>query len=121
MKFIHIFLLFFIFTTDTLARSCNSDEKDKGEYFSEKAGMRIISKYGGGQNKRVKVSDCEFNSYSNEFKIKIEIYWNGAIFSDSSYNVDGILKLRLDGSQVNFVQTLALSRWKNSHHIQAKN
>ncbi len=86
---------------------CSTRERDKAEYFAEKAGEKIISKYSGGQDKRTKVTSCEYNSYSEVFKLNIEVYWNGLFNRDNNYNVDGVLKLKKDGTPINFSQTYA--------------
>lgn len=91
----------------SLARSCNTYERDKAEYFAEKAGEKLISGYGGGQDERINIASCEYNSYSEIYKLKIEVYWNGSIFRENNYNVDGVLKLKSDGTDVDFSQTYA--------------
>jgi len=47
------------------ARPCSSYEHDKAEYFAKIAGNKIISEYGGGNNKRTRLSNCNYNSYLN--------------------------------------------------------
>lgn len=89
------------------AGSCDAYSRDKAEYFAEKAGKKMISEYGGGQDKRVKMTRCEYNAYSETYKLKIEVYWNGSIFRDNNYNVDGVLKLNSDGTDAKFSQTYA--------------
>ncbi len=105
--FLTAILIFVSLPMQSYARPCNTYERDKAEYFAEKAGKKIISEYGGGQDERVNITSCEYNSYSKIFKLKMEVYWNGSIFRENKYNVDGVLKLKSDGTDVDFSQTYA--------------
>lgn len=87
------------------ARSCSSEEYDKADYFAEKVGKKIIESYGGGNNERVTLKSCEFNSYSAKFKIRVEVYWSGSMFSSNKYNVDGEITMNEDGSGADFSKT----------------
>lgn len=109
MKILYSLVFCFVYSLSSLihAGSCDSDEYDKGEYFAEKAGIKMVDKYGGGRNIRVIMRSCKYNSYSGKFKIKIEIYWDGSMFSDNRYNIDGELKLNSDGDNVEFSETYA--------------
>ncbi|MEL6579821.1 MAG: hypothetical protein AAFQ14_08715 [Cyanobacteria bacterium J06621_12] len=89
------------------ARACTVAEADKAEYLAGKAGQKIIDQYGGGLDERVDMSSCSFNTYSGEFKVGIEIHWNGAMFRSNYYNVNGYLQMQSDGSQANFSRTYA--------------
>lgn len=102
-----IVLLTCCFFSSAYARECSVSERDKAEYFAEKAGNEIISKYGGGQDKRTNVSSCSYNSYSKIFSLDISVYWNGSMIRENHYNVDGVLKLNANGTPVNFSQTYA--------------
>lgn len=100
-----------------MAASCNSDQRDKAQYFADISGEKIVSEYGGGQNINTTVNKCEFNSYSNEFRLKVEITWNGVFFSNEYYNSDGVLKISEDGSSSKFSETYAnanLREWKST-------
>lgn len=88
-------------------RACTINEQDKAEYYAEQAGMEIIEKYGGGQDERIEMISCSFNTYSQEFKLDIEVYWNGLMFRVNKYNIDGLLKLDYDGSNASFSRTYA--------------
>lgn len=90
-----------------LASSCSVYQEDKAQHFAELAGEKIISKYGGGQDERVELESCEYNSYSESFKLEIDVHWNGAFNSDNYYNIEGILKLDSDGTNTEFSQTYA--------------
>lgn len=89
------------------ARSCSDFEKDKAEYFAEKAGRKIAAKYEGSKNLRTNLNSCKYNSYSDKYTLDISVYWDGSIFSSNHYNIDGILKLNSDGSNTDFSQTYA--------------
>lgn len=95
------------FTPTAIAGSCGSSQRDYAEYVGNKVGRYIVSKAGGGRDQRVRISSCAFNSYSNEYKIKLEIYWAGALFYDNKYNVDGLLTFRKGADTGYFSQTYA--------------
>jgi hypothetical protein len=97
----------FSFVSLCHARSCDRDEYDKAEYFAEIAGKKVVDKYGGGRDVRVRMNSCNYNSYSGIYKTKIEIYWNGAIFRSNKYNIDGELQMKSDGSRTEFSETYA--------------
>ena len=96
-------------SSQAYARSCDREEYDKAEYFAEKAGRKMVDKYGGGSDIRVNMSSCSYNSYSGIFKTKIEVYWSGVMFSSNKYNIDGELKMKSDGRQAEFSETYANS------------
>ena len=93
------------------ARSCDKYEYDKAEYFSEKAGRKIVGEFGGG-NIRVEMKSCEYNSYSELFNTTIEIYWDGAVFSSHKYEIDGELQMNSEGGSSKFTKTYANDRLK---------
>lgn len=97
------------------ARSCNSDDRDKAHHFSEIAGKKVVDEYGGGRNVNVELVQCEFNNYSKEFRLKVEIYWSGSVFDSEKYNSDGIMKISSNGSRSQYSETYAnqnLKDWK---------
>ncbi|KOR29217.1 hypothetical protein TI04_09150 [Achromatium sp. WMS2] len=89
------------------ASPCDSNNYDKAEYYAEKAGHEIVRKYGGGNDIRVVLSSCSYNSFSDLFKLNIQVYWNGIFFTDTHYNIDGELKMQSDGSNTEFAETYA--------------
>ncbi len=95
-------LLFFVFS---YASPCDSYQRDKAEYFAEQFGEKFVNEIGGGQNIVVNLEQCEYNTYSKQFRLKIDINWDGAIISSHHYEVDGILKLNDDGSSGSFAKT----------------
>ena len=102
-----------LFPNVAFSRKCDKSEYDKAEYFTEKAGAKLVEKFGGGSNIRVNMTSCDYNSYSEIFKTRVEIYWNGMIRGSREYNIDGILKMRSDGVQSEFAETYASSNVKN--------
>ncbi|MCI5148540.1 MAG: hypothetical protein D3916_03950 [Candidatus Electrothrix sp. MAN1_4] len=99
--------------TFAFSRKCDKSEYDKAEYFTEKAGIKLVDKFGGGSNVRVNMTLCNYNSYSGIFKTKVAIYWNGAIRGSREYNIDGRLRMTSDGTQSEFVETFANSNVKS--------
>jgi len=109
INLVTISLVFTLFSSSVHARSCHRDEYDKAEYLAERAGRKLVDKYGGGSDIRVKVSSCSYNSYSEIFKTKIEVYWSGLFFSSNKYNIDGELKMNSEGGAAKFSETYANS------------
>ncbi len=99
---------------------CEGIKRDKAEYLSSKTGEKLVEKFGGGSNIRVRMTSCEYNSYSDIFKTQVQIYWDGSLFSSNHYNIDGEVKMNADGSDVEFSQTYAsdsvksLSFWRGA-------
>ncbi|MDR1486085.1 MAG: hypothetical protein LBT09_14865 [Planctomycetaceae bacterium] len=67
----------------------------------------------GGHDFRVEVTDYDFNQYTNEFEIKMEIHFNGLWHPDRHYECDGILTVEEDGTNPVFVTTYINQNWKN--------
>ncbi len=81
--------------------------------FGNSAGEKIMSAAGGGQDLRVQINNWDYDNQSERFEIKIEVYWNGAIFRDHNYNVDGVLKVDRSGRNSEFSRTYANSNFKD--------
>ena len=95
------------------ASVCNDYEHDHAEYLAEQAGNDYVQNHmNGGQNIVVTLEKCEYNTYSKQFRVKIDINWDGALISSNHYEVDGILKLNSDGSN-SFSQTWANQEVQN--------
>lgn len=105
LKIIYILLALTFILTSAVARPCSTYEYDKAEYFSEKAAHKIVDEYGGGSDIRMTLRSCSYNSFSEKFKTKIEVYWNGSMIRSNKYNVDGELKFTSDGTLLNFSKT----------------
>jgi len=112
-KFLVLILLSVSLSSFLYASSCDSYKHDKAESFAEHAGQEMVNQIGGGQNIVVDLEECEYNSYSNQFRLKIDLKFDGAIFSSDHYEVDGILKTNSDGSGASFSQTWANQQFKN--------
>ena len=115
----------FLLTTVLLVQSiyaidCSSYQYDKADYYASKIGEKIVNnKFDGGKNIVTTMRKCEFNSYSKKFKLKVDIKWNGVIWSDNNYEVDGILEFDSEPTDYKFTST-----WKNSklkEYISDKN
>lgn len=86
------------------AAPCDNYQRDKATHFAEIKGREIVNnKYHGGKNIITHVKSCEYNSYSKEYKINVEIYWNGVISGDN-YNSDGIMTMD-DSGNISYNET----------------
>jgi len=110
---------FLLLSSPAMSSSCEDTKRDKAEFLSSKVGEAVVDKFGGGQNIRVQMTSCEFNSYSDTLKTQIEVRWNGTIFSSNNYGIDGEVRMKSDGSGVEFSQSYAsdsvksLGFWQN--------
>jgi uncharacterized membrane protein len=102
-----LFVAFAVVGGQAAATPCSRYESDKAQVLADEAGKRLVGKLGGGRDLRVEVRDCDFNTYNNRFRLKVQIYWNGAIFRDNAYNVDGDLSFGSSGADSEFNQTYA--------------
>lgn len=91
---------------------CNQEQYDKYEFYSEKASTKIVDMLGGGQDVRVSVSGCSYNTFSKIFKLNMEIYWSGLFFKNNKYNIDGVIKMDKDGNDAAFSEKYANQRVK---------
>jgi|GEM_PF-3493053 len=106
-------LSFIFISFAAISRTCDQYENDKAEYLSGKAGQNLVGKFGGGNNVRVEITACEYNSYTGLFKTNIGVYWDGKFFSENHYNIDGELQMNSDGSEAKFSQTYANEQVKD--------
>jgi len=114
MKKLLIFIIFlFSIVSFLYASPCNSYQRDKAEYLAEQFGEKFVNEIGGGQNIVVSLEKCNYNTYSKQFRLKIDITWDGVIFSSNHYEVDGILKLNDDGSNGSFAKTWSNQQFNN--------
>lgn len=81
-----IFLSTMLTSLATQAAQCNDYQHDKAAHFAEIQGQEIVRKYNGGNNIRTSITKCEFNNYSNHFKVDIDVYWNGILTGDGYYS-----------------------------------
>jgi len=98
---------FLLLSSPAISSSCEDTKRDKAEFLSSKVGEMLVDKFGGGQDIRVQMTSCEFNSYTDTFKTQIEIRWNGTFFSSHHYGIDGEVRMKTDGSGVEFSQSYA--------------
>jgi len=104
-----IFLLLFSLLS-LYAHQCTEYELDKAEYFANRAAEQIVSnRFDGGQGIYAKVNSCDYNSYSHQYTLRVEIHWNGEIFASNHYECDGVLRVNDDGLNPSFT-----IEWMNS-------
>lgn len=75
--------------------------------YGKDVGRQVMKKMGGGQDLNVNVKKWNFDSYSNKYEIKIEIFWNGSLWRSNNYNIDGIVKVDRSGRNPSFTRTYA--------------
>ena len=95
-----------------LAGPCTSDEYDKGDYFLQQICKKIAATNDGDSNVVVQMVNCDYNSYSNEFRMAVGIYWSGS-FSGDPYNIDGEVKISGNGGSYEFAETYANQNLKD--------
>lgn len=117
IRTISFLILFVVFPTVSFASPCSSSQRDKAYYYAEIAGGKIVDGYGGGNNVNTRLVECDYNTYSNEFRLRVDITWNGAIDQSNFYNSEGTLKLNSSGQNTNYSETYAnslLQDWKST-------
>lgn len=98
--------------TPVLAGSCTENEYDKADYFLQQIGKKIAAKNDGDTNVRVSMVNCDYNSYSNEFRMAVGIYWSGT-FSGDPYNTDGEVKISGNGGTYEYSEAYANQNLKD--------
>lgn len=100
-------LCVFSVTSNSYARECDSSELELAEYMANQAGEKIVNEYKGGQDVYVALTDCQFNSYMDIYKVAMNLSWNGAMFRMNKYQINGVLTMKSNGSDVKFLQVEA--------------
>jgi len=108
VKKLSIILLITGLPVMSFAQPCTYDQQDSAKYLAKEAGNRIVYKLSGGQNIRVDINRCDYNTYSETVILNMKVYWDGVFFSWNHYDVSGILGVKSDGSS-DFSQTNASS------------
>ncbi|EDN69673.1 secreted protein [Beggiatoa sp. PS] len=92
----------------SFAQPCTDSQNDSAKYLAKEAGNKIVEQFSGGQNIRVEVSQCDYNTYSKTVTLNMKVSWNGKFFSSNHYDISGILEVKSDGAS-DFSQTNASS------------
>lgn len=91
-------------TLPTYAATCNSYQSDKAAYYAEIMGREVVRSYQGGDDISTNVTNCDYNSYTNKYKVGIDVYWKGVI-TGNSYNSSGTMTMNYDGSRRDYAET----------------
>lgn len=87
------------------AAPCDRQEYDKAQHFASIEGEWVVNnRYEGGKNIRTEMTSCEYNSYSNKFKVGMDIYWEGR-YSGDTYNSEGYMEMNQSGSSRHYTET----------------
>lgn len=103
-------MLGIVICSSAWARECN--DTSRVQRFAEQEGRRIAKYYDGGRNLRVRVMNCDFDENRDRYTINMHTYWDG-VLSNKVYNVDGILKIDLDGSNPHYKETYSNQNLKD--------
>lgn len=108
-KYLWVIGVFCVFSvaSNAYARECDSNELELAEHMANKAGKKIVNEYKGGQDIYVALTDCQFNSYMDTYKVAMNLSWNGAMFRMNQYQINGVLTMKSNGSDVKFLQVEA--------------
>ena len=101
----------------SFAQPCTDSQNDSAQYIADEAGIKIVDQFSGGQNIRVEVSQCDYNSDSETVTLNMKVSWNGRFFSSNYYDMSGILEVKSDGTS-DFSQTNASSGVQNLEFFQ---
>lgn len=108
-KLLFGFLLVFC-ATFSHARECY--DTDTAYRYAKRTAYKVAEHYDGRKNVRVTVASCDFDPYEEYYTINMYTYWDGTLTGDP-YNVDGILKVTLNGSVISFKETYKNENVKN--------
>lgn len=98
------------FTTPSYARECR--DTDTVYRYAKRNAYKVAEHYNGTKNVRVNVASCDYDPYDEYYTISMYTYWDGSLSGDL-YNVDGILKVKLDGSVISYKTTYVNEKVKN--------
>ena len=108
MKLNFILLIFlFIGLLSAEVMACDRQERDRAEHYAQQAGNRLVDSFGGGQDIRVQLRSCRFNTYSKTFITEINVSWNGALFRSNNYSLFGELTMNANGGNARFAESWA--------------
>lgn len=102
MKKLIFSLILVFFAASSYARECR--DTDTAYIYAKRTAYKVAHHYDGTKNVRVNMASCDFDPYDEYYTINMYTYWNGSISGDT-YNVDGILKVSLNGSVISFKET----------------
>lgn len=105
-----ITVLFGFVVLSSWARTCM--DTSRVQTLANYEGKRVAKHYDGGENLRVRVVACDYNEYSGKYLIEMHTYWDGAL-SGKTYNVDGILEIKPDGSNARYRETYSNQNLKD--------
>ena len=101
-----------LIATTAFAGDCDRDEYDKADYFAQSIGRKIAAKNDGSKNIRVDLVNCDFNRYSQQFRLAIGVYWVGALSGDD-YNTDGELAFAENGGNWEYSESYSNQNLKD--------
>ena len=101
-------------TSDSAAEAAREHQRQKSisKKYARSAARQIMDEVGGGKDLVVDVTEWDYDSYAHEFEITMEMSFNGAIFRNNNYAVDGVLSVKEDGSKASFARTYSNERFK---------
>lgn len=99
----------------------SEDEREEDvRYFARIAAERIVDELGsflGGRNAIAYVDDWDFDSRRRQYRLQLEIRWEGSFFDRGRFALEGMLAVSGDGRDATFERTdanrRAERRWRS--------
>jgi hypothetical protein len=87
------------------AEPCDGERRAVGQRLMRAAAQKIVGGYGGGQDLRATMMQCDFSPSTRDYAITMQVQWNGVLIRQNRYVVRGDLRASSDGGRSDFAMT----------------
>jgi TPR repeat protein len=81
--------------------------------FARQTGEQVMAAIGGGRDLRVKVNSWQFDKFTKQFDIELDIYFNGKLNRENNYHLSGVLTIDDKGKSPKFARSYANDKFKS--------
>lgn len=101
------FVSMFLFPFAALAGPCTRAEADRADHFARIGAVEAIAQMGPSRDLRTSILSCDYNTFSNLFRVRVDIRWNGALVRSNTYWSTGELTFNFDGTNRQYAEESA--------------
>lgn len=101
------FVSMFLFPFAALAGPCTRAEADRADHFARIGAVEAIAQMGPSRDLRTSILSCDYNTFSNLFRVRVNIQWNGAYIRNNRYWSVGDLTFNFDGTNRRYTEDSA--------------
>lgn len=101
------FVSMFLFPFAALAGPCTRAEADRADHFARIGAVEAIAQMGPSRDLRTSILSCDYNTFSNLFRVRVNIQWNGAHIRNNRYWSVGDLTFNFDGTNRRYTEDSA--------------